>query len=403
MWRFLVLTLKALGLVAAVTLVPACENDDDDDGSAPASGGGGGTGGGGGGGGAPSVQFSQSSYSASEADGTVTLTITRTGDATGAASVWWQAFTGGNNGTAEPQDFDLNPDAEQLVWAAGDSAPKQVAIAITQDAFTEGSENFTVFLGTPAGVALGNPNTATVEIIDDESATGGVFQFTTSLFSVQEHATVVTISVRRTGGTDGPVSVEVRDTPQTAGPQDYTFPGNPVILSWASGESGVKTFNVSLSPDNAPEGDESFQMTLSNPPAQLTTAIGTPGTATVTIVDDDGGAPAPSPGRIEFSASTYSGTETAGSQTITVRRVGGSAGAVSAVVSASGGTATQGVDYTFDPTAVTWADGDTADKTVTVTLHNDGTAEGPETVDLTLGSPSGGATTGPGAVLTIND
>lgn len=397
MKRRIDLLLRILGLVAAVTLVPACEDDEDDDGAAPATGGGGS----GGGGGAPTVQFSEASYTVGEGAGSVTLTVTRTGDASGSASVLWQAFA---NGTAEDADFDRNPNGQQLVWAAGDSAPKQVSIGITQDSITEGSENFTVFLGTPAGVTLGTPNSANVEIIDDEATTGGVFQFTTSLFTVQESATVVTISVRRTGGSAGAVSVEVRDTPQGAGPQDYTFPGNPVVLSWADGESGVKDFNVGLSPDNAPEGNESFQMTLTNPAGQITTAVGTPGSATVTIEDDDSVGGGGTAGNIEFSATTYTASETAGSLVITLRRTLGTQGDVSAVVSATDGSATQPADYQFSPQTVTWAAGDATDKTVTVTIQNDGLPETPaESFQLSLGSATGGATTGPAATVSIQD
>lgn len=97
---------------------------------------------------------------------------------------------------------------------------------------------------------------------------------------------------------------------------------------------------------------------------------------------------------------------------VTVQRTGGSSGAVSATITLTDGTATGGapplappVDYDNSPIVVSFADGDTADKVVTVPVFDDDTVEGNETVTLTLGNPTGGAAIGApaAAVLTIVD
>jgi hypothetical protein len=60
---------------------------------------------------------------------------------------------------------DYTPESGTLSWAAGDGAPKTIAIPITNDAATEGAESFAVSLSSPAGGAtLGTPASATVTI-----------------------------------------------------------------------------------------------------------------------------------------------------------------------------------------------------------------------------------------------
>jgi hypothetical protein len=113
------------------------------------------------------------------------------------------------------------------------------------------------------------------------------------------------------------------------------------------------------------------------------------------------------PGEFKFSSATYAGNEGT-TATITVQRVNGSSGAVTVNYATSDGTATAGTCGTNDYVAATgtlsWLAGETTAKTFTVMLCNDGVYD-PETVNLALSSPTGGATlTTPNtAVLSIND
>ena len=108
-------------------------------------------------------------------------------------------------------------------------------------------------------------------------------------------------------------------------------------------------------------------------------------------------------GTLQFSDANYTATETAGgSATITVTRTGGSGGTFTVAYATGNGTATAGTDYTAVSGTLTFNPGDTS-KTFTVPILNDGLADGNETVNLTLSSPSGGAALGTPstAVLTI--
>ncbi len=111
------------------------------------------------------------------------------------------------------------------------------------------------------------------------------------------------------------------------------------------------------------------------------------------------------PGSFSFSAATYGVGEGGGSATITVRRTGGSEGAVSVHYATGGGTASPGADFTAAAGTLNWPAGNAANKTFTVPIVNDTTDEPNETVQIALDTPTGGATLGSpaSAVLTIND
>ena len=111
------------------------------------------------------------------------------------------------------------------------------------------------------------------------------------------------------------------------------------------------------------------------------------------------------PGTLQFSTATYSVNENGGGATITITRTGGNTGAVGAHFATSNGTATAGADYTAVTQTVSFADGDATNKTVAIPILDDMLVEANETVNLTLSSPTGGATLGNPAttVLTIID
>ena len=111
--------------------------------------------------------------------------------------------------------------------------------------------------------------------------------------------------------------------------------------------------------------------------------LGTPSAATLTIASDD------LAGTIEFDQSTYTVNESVGLATITLRRTGGLAAGITALVSTvAGGTATATADYTaFTNKVVTFAGGATT-ASFTVSIVNDTLAEANETVRLQISSVS---------------
>jgi hypothetical protein len=120
--------------------------------------------------------FSLANYTVGESDGLVTITVNRSGDLAGIASVDYAtgddsaAFSSTPcatvNGTALSR-CDFTSRGGSLTFAAGESS-KSFTVLISQDAFLEGGETFPVTLSNPTGGAVfASPSSATVTINDD--------------------------------------------------------------------------------------------------------------------------------------------------------------------------------------------------------------------------------------------
>jgi hypothetical protein len=191
---------------------------------------------------------------------------------------------------------------------------------------------------------------------------------------------LVTITVDRVGGSAGTVSVDYETADGTANAgSDYTAAMD--TLTWLDGDATSQSFNVNISDDLTYEGDEDFSVALSN---AVGANIGAPSSAVVTIVEDD-----PGPGVLQLSAADYSVAENGGMLTVTVDRVGGSAGAVSVDFNTQAGTATDGLDYTGTAGTLSWVDGDAVAQDINVTILDDLTYEGDEDFAIILTNPSG--------------
>jgi MYXO-CTERM domain-containing protein len=107
-----------------------------------------------------------------------------------------------------------------------------------------------------------------------------------------------------------------------------------------------------------------------------------------------------SAGRIGFAMASVSHGENLGTINLRVQRVVGNAGAVSVQYATSNGTADSG-DYTGSNGTLSWSANDIADKVIAIPVIDDGTVEGAETLNVTLASPTGGATIDGSSMLTI--
>ena len=226
----------------------------------------------------------------------------------------------------------------------------------------------------------------------------GTLRFSSATYSATEGTDpTVTITVTRTGGDDGAVSVDYATADGSASqPGDYTTTTD--TLNWADGDAVAKTFTVAITDDSTSESAENFTVALSN---VVTAALGTPNTATVTITDDD------NPGTLQLSSATYSVTEGVPNVTITVTRSGGSAGAASVDYATADDTAEAGTDYTaISATTLNWVDGNADDKIFTVTILDDSDLELTQAFDVVLSNATGatlGATTSASVSIIDND
>jgi len=118
----------------------------------------------------PTIQFSQATYSVQEELGRMTVTITRTGDTSAAATVDYETVDG-----SATQKADFEYAAGTLAFAPGESS-RTIKLLINEDAYIEGNETFSVKLGNSNGGELGQQSLTSVAITDDlpESASNPI-------------------------------------------------------------------------------------------------------------------------------------------------------------------------------------------------------------------------------------
>jgi len=348
------------------------------------------------------LDFSAASYDVNEDVGNVTVTVKRTGGLSGAASVPVTS----SYGTATSADFAAVNSTLNFL-AGQQSANLSIAITPSPGVSTPNPRTATLSLGTVTGATLGSTApTATLNIRDVDSVLG----FAQSIYNVVENQNSVNITVVRTGGTNGTVSVSYRTlaevgfgkaTAQGTGPQaDYVGVTNTLTFA----DSVVSSFfTVTILQDALTEGNETVSLELFSPSANATLGLAA---ATLTIIDDE-----TSPGVLGFSAASYviaeeNGAGGATNLIVTVQRSAGSSGLIQVnYATTNSGTvqATAGVDYTAASGTLTFADGEIV-KTFTVNITPDSLVEGNETFGLILTNVTGGATLGvSNAVVTILD
>lgn len=310
------------------------------------------------------------------------LTVVRVGSSLGVVSVDFATLT---NGTATP-GVDFTPANGTLEFADGETN-KTFTFAILNDTLVEGDETVNVRLTNPGGAFLLAPSEATVTIVDDEFA-GGNVAFAAASFSVAENGVSATITVIRTNGNTGAITVDFATGGGTATPGlDYTPTSGTLVFG--DGET-TKTFTVLVLEDTLVEGNETVLLTLFNPTGGAT-IVGPP-TVALTILDNDVS--------LIFSSPAYLVNESDGTLTITVLRQNGSNGVVTVQYATSNLTASAGSDYLATSGTLIFSDGETL-KTFTIVIQEDTSVEGDETLLLTLSNPTGGAQLGTPSSATV--
>ncbi len=128
----------------------------------------------------------------------------------------------------------------------------------------------------------------------------GQLQFASANYSVGESAGTVTLTVLRVNGTNGAVSASIATANGSALAPAY-FTATNGTVAWAAGDATPQAFSVTLIDNALAEPDKTFTLTLSNPTGTAT--IGSPGTASVTIVDDESPVPPPNRRPLAFAQS----------------------------------------------------------------------------------------------------
>lgn len=234
------------------------------------------------------LAFSTANFSLGE-DGTVVteVTVTRTSGSSGEVSATISLGADGDTATA-PDDYDNS--AITVTFADGDTEAKTITIPIVDDSVEEDDETVSLTLSNPTNEAvLGSQDTATLTIVDNDTGTEpGTLAFSGANFSVNEDGIAVTeVTVTRSGGSTGEVSATISlgaDGDTATASDDYNNAAIPV--TFADGDT-EETIIVPIVDDSVDEDDETVSLTLSNPTGGA--VLGSQDTATLTIVDNDGG------------------------------------------------------------------------------------------------------------------
>lgn len=105
-------------------------------------------------------------------------------------------------------------------------------------------------------------------------------------------------------------------------------------------------------------------------------------------------------GSIQFSTLSAAVTEDSGNTQIIVHRSGGSAGAVEVNYAATAGSAAINSDYQLAVGTLSWADGESGGKTISLAVIDDNEIESDETIVVTLSNPTNGAVLGAQRTMT---
>lgn len=127
------------------------------------------------------IQFDSSSYSAAENIGSVSITVTRTGDTSGTSMVNYALSDGSAN-----QKQDYTTAAGILTFSPGETS-KTFPVLIVDDAYVEGNETLNLTLSNPDNASLVSPNTAILTIVDNDSTAAKTNPIDDARFFVQQH------------------------------------------------------------------------------------------------------------------------------------------------------------------------------------------------------------------------
>ncbi|MCM3871481.1 MAG: carboxypeptidase regulatory-like domain-containing protein [Pyrinomonadaceae bacterium] len=244
------------------------------------------------------------------------------------------------------------------------------------------------FTGT--GGAHSDNDVVNINVLD-----GGTLAFSSAAYMVSESGPVATITVNRSGGTNGEARIDYATSngTATAGGTDYTTATGTLIF--ANGVT-TQTFTVPINNDAIDEPDETVNLTLSNP--QGSGALGSPSTAVLTITDDDA-TPSIS---IDDPAITEGNSGTV-NLVFTVTLSGPSSQAVTVNYATGNNTATAPSDFVGIPSTLLTFNPLETSKQITVVVNGDNDFEPNEALEINLSSPSNATLADPQGLGFINN
>ena len=221
------------------------------------------------------LEFTSTTFSGVEATSPMTITIKRTGVVTAAATVVVKSAD-----VTASAGADYTALTTTLAWAAGDATDKTISLTLLDDRISEASETLRLTLSEVTGDTIGASAQTTLTIADFEQ---GTLQFSATDYQANEDGGTATITVQRSGGSNGTATINYATTSKTATAPDY-YLAKTGTLTFAEGVTS-QTFAVTIVNNTLGELDRTVGLTLSTPGGGA--LVGERISATLTIINDD--------------------------------------------------------------------------------------------------------------------
>ncbi len=307
----------------------------------------------------------------SEGGGNAVFSVIRSGQTTETVTVEYETL----DGTASA-GFDYVTKEGTLTFLANETS-KTIEVTVLDDSDVEGEETFRVTLTNPQNATLLD-DLGIARIRDDEGVEPpqpGVPTLAINDVTVSEGGGSAVFSVRLRGQSTETVTVTY-GTSNGSAIADSDYMASNGTLVFQPGQQ-AKTIAVAVSDDTLLEGNETFTVSLSDPPnATLLKGVGT-----ATIVDNDGNQTPPGPPTLAIYDVTV--TEGSGSAVFRVSLNTESTEVVTVDYSTFDGTATAGSDYRATGGTLTFEPGETR-QTIPVEVLDDDEVEGDEILTVKL-------------------
>ena len=313
------------------------------------------------------VSFSSPVYSQvkNTPTGVASIDIVRIGGTNNTVSVNFFTTT---NGTAIT-NLDYFPTNGTITFLPGQT-DIPVLIPLVNNGLIEGNKTVDLALSNAVNTVLVAPSNAVLTIVDTTPGPGRLC-FANTNYTVTKGNTSVQLSVLRTNGSSGTITVGYFTTPGTALP-NFNFTPTSGTLTFIGGQTN-QSILVPILNNNLVQGTVNFTVSLTNATGQA--IIIPPSNSVVNILDDNVG--------INFVNATNYVSETNPIATILVQRIGLTNNAISANYFTTNGTAFAGTNFVASQGTISFAPGVTV-SAISVPMIWDHQVTGPLTFGLGL-------------------
>ncbi|MDC0130232.1 hypothetical protein OAI52_07200, partial [Gammaproteobacteria bacterium] len=320
---------------------------------------------------APVVDFNATISSGDESVSSKVITIDLSAVSTKNITVNY-AMTGTASGSGN--DYTLG--GGTITINAGATSSTLTIASIIDDSIDEADETVVLTLSNPSNATLGTDSAHTYTIADNDNTPTIDFNATSSNGAESVSSKVITIDLSGPSSEAITVNYTVTGTATGSG-TDYSLVNGTLTIAAGATTSTITIANII--DDSADESDETVIVTLSSP---SNATLGSDAVHTYTIADDDGQP------TVDFNTTSSTGAEDISSAAITVDLSAASSNNITVNYAVTGTATGSGTDYTLANGTLTINAGATSGTISIAGIIDDSSAEGSETVVLTLSGSS---------------